>query len=62
MKTPEEIDQELKRLDAELEKQCLIVAVTESTTLAHRPSIPQIERKKLATLRLEKALLLDSKK
>ena len=53
MKTPEEINQELKRLDAELEKQCLV---------AHHPSIPQIERKKLATLRLEKALLLDSKK
>ena len=43
-----------KQLNAEIEKQRLVV---ESAIPTHHPSIPKIERKKLATLQLERELL-----
>ena len=58
MKTPEEIDQERKRILAEIEEERLVVAANESPITAHHhPSIPKIGRQRLAMLELELALL-----
>ena len=56
MKTPEENYPERKRLDAEIEKQLLVVAAIDYDT-THRPSIPKTARQQLATLKLERAFL-----